>query len=98
MSKEKETRKYRQYGSDIKEKACELINSGGSSIKAVSRDYDIPSSTIREWLRSAEPEPNVGVSSELRKENLRLKRELNRLTTENDILKKAATYFAKSLS
>lgn len=44
------TRKYTNYDDDFKRILVELVN-GGKGINEVSREYGVPSSNIRRWIK-----------------------------------------------
>jgi transposase len=65
----------------------------------VAADLDLTETALREWVRradiDAEKGPPGALTTEEREELARLRRENKRLTMERDILKAAATFFAK---
>lgn len=87
-----------RYTTEFKELAVNRIT-GGASIAVVARELGIGEQTLRNWVKAAAQGKLKGAGnkvvtpeqmelSRLRAENVRLKR-------ENDIIKKAAAYFAK---
>jgi transposase-like protein len=60
---------------------------------------DLTETALREWVKRADIDAGKGPPDALttaeREEMARLRRELKRVTMERDILKAAATYFAK---
>lgn len=51
--------------------------------------------TLYTWIKRYDPQqPNLAESNDLSVELAKLKKELQRVTEERDILKKAAVYFA----
>lgn len=89
------TRKYTNYDDDFKRMLVELVN-GGKGINEVSREYGVPSSSIRGWIKrfSKISIPNKEESIEYA-EFLKMKKELASIKEENEILKKALSIFAK---
>ncbi len=70
----------------------------GRSPGSLAREFDPSEQTIRNWVKQAdldEGRRSDGLTTEARKEMLRLKRENKRLRMERDILKRAAAWFAK---
>jgi transposase len=65
----------------------------------VAIDLDLTETALREWVRRAEVDAGKGPPGALttteREELSRLRREVKRLQMERDILKAAATFFAK---
>ena len=90
----------KQYDSAYKIEVCQAIESGTSSVAGMSRETGIPENTIRMWMRRYREHKDqsfVGSGRVLpeNEELVRLKREVRDLREENEILKKAAAYFAK---
>jgi transposase len=93
----------RQYTIEFKVEALRLAESAGPAEAA--RRLGIPESSLANWIRLARngkfPEAGTGAtamkqpSSELEAEVTRLRRENASLKLDNEILKKAAVYFAK---
>ena len=91
-------RKRRFYTAEFKADAAKLVQ-GGRSIPDVARELDLTDSSLREWVRRAEIDAGKGPPGALttveREELAKLRREVKRLQMERDILKAAATFFAK---
>ena len=92
----------RRYTSEFKIEAVRLAESVGCS--AASRRLGIPESSLFNWIkleRAGKLGLSTGVSAtprsakELEAEGDRLRRELASAKTDNEILKKAAAYFAR---
>ena len=67
----------------------------GKSECQVAREVGIPQSTLNRWMRQAAAAP-AGPKSFLAAEELKLlRRELDQVRMERDILKKAVAFFAK---
>ena len=90
----------RTYSKDFKVKACELVLKDGIKHTVVAERLGINKVMLYRWISEYESlgdEAFVGkghqrsADAELRK----LKKENERLRMENEILKKAAAYFAK---
>ena len=90
----------KQYDPAYKMEICQAVEAGASSIAGMSRETGIPENTIHMWMkryREHREKSFVG-SGHILHENeelVRLKRENRDLREENEILKKAAAYFAK---
>ena len=93
-------KKRKNYSREFKMEALGLITKKGYSIAEASRNLGIDYSVLRRWKNQlAEDSQNAfpgkgrlkAPDEELRK----LKRELERVTEERDILKKALAYFAE---
>ncbi len=72
----------------------------GATVTHIARDLGIQTSALRRWVTQKRGgmlvlRPNRPLRSEAATEVERLQRELRRVTTERDILKKVLGYFAK---
>ena len=94
-------RKRRRFTPEFKAEAVGLIRVGDRSIQQIATDLDLTESSLRNWAHEAElaggkvhavPEALSGVE---KAELSELRREVKKLRQERDILKAAATYFAK---
>lgn len=69
------------------------------SITQVAKDLDLTETAVREWVKRAQVDAGRGAPGELttveREELARLRRENKQLRLEREILKQAATFFAK---
>src|SRR4051812_303313 len=92
-------RKRRSFNKDFKTEAVRLCKVGDRSVGQVARDLDLTETALRAWVKQAEVDAGKGPPEALttveRDELARLRRENKRLTMERDILKAAATFFAK---
>ncbi len=87
----------RAYPPEFRRKIVELVRSG-RSVAAVSREFDVSRQTIMNWLK--QDDADLGrrddvLSSDERKELAQLRRENKRLKLEQEILSKAAAWFAR---
>ncbi len=87
------------YTQEFKETAIKLALVGNKSIAEVARELGVPQwklySWVDVWKKKNGKELPVNGSSE--DELRRMQRELKELRLENEILKKATAYFAKTL-
>jgi len=76
--------------------AC-LVLDQHRSIADVSREFDLIEQTVGNWVRAEKIErgQREGLSREEREENARLRRELKRVSTERDLLKRAMAFWVK---
>ncbi len=95
----KQRRKRRAFTPEFKAEAVRLCRVGDRTITQVAADLDLTETALREWVKRADIDAGKGPPDALttaeREEMARLRRELKRVTMERDILKAAATYFAK---
>jgi len=99
MSKAEAKRVRRVHTREFKAETVQLVRAGGRSLVQVARDLGLADSLLRVWVRQAEVDAGRGPSGALttaEKEELsHLRREVKVLRMEREILKRAATFFAK---
>jgi transposase len=94
-----ERRKRRPFTKAYKAEVVELIRKSGKSINVVAKELDLTETAVRAWVRQAEIDAGRGpagaLTTEEREELSRLRREVQTLRMEKEILKKATAFFAK---
>ena len=90
----------RRHGREFKLEAIRLVRERGVSVAQAARDLDIHPNLLRSWIKAYEGDPREAFPGQGRMkpeqaEIERLRREVQKLKAERDILKKAAAYFAK---
>jgi len=91
----------KNYDPAYKLEVCKTVDSGASTVSEMSREIGVSENTLYVWMkryRANRDKPFVG-SGYIRPENeeiVRLRKECRDLREENEILKKAAAYFAKN--
>jgi transposase-like protein len=99
MVKKQQRRKRRVFTPEFRAEAVRLCKVGDRTIAQVSKDLDLTENSLREWVKRADIDAGKGPPDALttaeRDELTRLRRENKRLSQERDILKAAATFFAK---
>ena len=93
--------KRKKYDKAFKEQVVQRIISGGASISQMAEEVGVHYTTIRDWVRFYKRDgdnafPGSGNLKPEDEELRRLRRELADVKEENEILKKAAAYFAKN--
>lgn len=89
----------RAFTEEAKREAVALLDRGDISFEQLADDLGISQRALRSWHREfAAEEQNTPMTPEERRAMARLRRQLERVTMERDILKKAATFFAKRRS
>lgn len=88
----------RSFTPEFKQDAVDLCRRTGKSECQVARELGIPQPTFNRWMRQAAVAP-LGSNSFLATEELKVvRRELEQVRMERDILKKAVAFFAKESS
>ena len=82
------------YSKEFQRNAVYLAQTKGRTVASVATELNVPAWKLRSWIK--ESKEKLERSTDL-DELVRLQRENNRLKEENEILKKAAAYFAKAL-
>ena len=92
-------RKRRTFDAEFKTEAVRLCKVGDRSIGKVAEDLDLTETALRAWVKRADIDAGAGPPGALttveREELTQLRRDVKRLKMERDILKAAATFFAK---
>ena len=86
--------KGKRYTEEFKREAVKQVTERGYSIAEVAERLGVCTKTHYQWRSDLHGSPREVKSSDAQAEIARLKAELNRVTEERDILKKAAKYFA----
>src|SRR2546428_14094998 len=86
-----------RYPAEFRERAVELARLREKPIKQLAADLGIPDQTLHNWLKQADIDGGrrEGLTTEERAELVRLRRANRVLEMENEILKRAAAYFAR---
>lgn len=92
----------RTFTREFKLEAVRMVKERGLAKAQVARDIGVHANVLKNWLdqHEADPQGAFGGTSAKTLEIAQieqLKRELNRVTAERDILKKAVAYFAKDV-
>jgi transposase len=87
----------RPHPPEFRRRAVELARMREKPVAEIAADLGISDSCLRNWMRQAdldEGRRSEGLSSAERDELVKLRRELRVAKLENEILKRAAAYFA----
>jgi transposase-like protein len=99
MSKTNQKQKRRVHTAEFKTDTVKLVREGGRSVAQVCQELGLADSLLRTWLKQAAADRGEGPPGALttpEKEELsHLRREVKVLRMEREILKRAATFFAK---
>jgi transposase-like protein len=86
---------------EFRRRAVELARTGDKPVGALAKDLGISESCLRNWMAQADADDGAGggrsdrLTSAEKKELAELRRRNRQLEMENEILKRAAAYFAK---
>ena len=94
--------KRKTYTPEFKREAVRLMEESGRPVAEIGRELGVRPNQLYRWKESIEKHaggafPGTGRQVAKDDEIARLKRELEAVKEERDILKKAAAYFAKEL-
>ena len=99
MSSSETKRVRRVHTREFKAETVALVRAGGRTAAQVARDLGLAGSLVHSWVRQATVDEGKGPPGALttaEKEELsHLRREVKVLRMEREILKRAATFFAK---
>ena len=86
-----------RYPAEFKAEAVKQVTERGHGVVDVAKRLGMSDKSLYLWVRLAQEQRggSGGETAQLRAEVSRLKADLKRVNEERDILKKAATYFAK---
>ncbi len=82
---------------EFKRDVVTVARRGDLTIAEVAADFDISVESVRRWMRQADIDDGVrdGLTSAEQSEVVQLRRDKRRLEMENEVLRRAAAYFAK---
>jgi len=99
MSKQQKKRKRRTHSREFKADTVQLVRTGGKGASQVARDLGLADSVVHAWVRQSEVDAGRGPAGALttaeKAELSQLRKEVKVLRMEREILKRAATFFAK---
>jgi len=85
------------YPPEFRRRMVELVRAGRTP-EALSREFEPTAQSIHNWVKQADRDEgrrSDGLTTEERKELVRLRRENRQLRMEREILSKAAAWFAR---
>lgn len=89
----------REYSDEFKAEAVRLAQRSGVPMSQTAKELGLNAELVRRWVKSfgVRADGSRGMSPGEHSENVRLRRELRRVTEERDILKKAMGIFTREL-
>ena len=95
-------KKRKDFSPEFKREAVRLLDAGEKPAADLARELGVRRNQLYKWKaeltkHGADAFPGMGPRSAAKDEVVRLRKELERVKEERDILKKAAAYFAKEL-
>jgi transposase len=88
-----------RYPKEFRRDAAALVIDQHRTIADVARELGVVEQTLGNWVRQERIDrgEREGTTTEMREENARLRREVKRLTTERDLLKRSVAFWVKEL-
>jgi transposase len=88
------TRRRGRYPKEFRRDAASLVIDQSRSIADVARELDVVEHTLGNWVRQERIDrgEREGTTTEMREENAQLRKEVKRLTTERDLLKRRVAF------
>ncbi len=87
----------KKFPPEFKRDVVRVARRGDLTRAEVAADFDISIESVTRWMRQADIDDGVknGLTTAEQAETVRLRREVRRLEMENEILRRAAAYFAR---
>jgi transposase len=87
----------RKYPEEFKRDVVAVARRGELSVVEIAADFGLSTKTIYRWMHQADVDDGVkdGLTTSEQNEIVQLRRDKRRLEMENEILRRAAAYFAR---
>lgn len=88
-----------RYPKQFRKDAAALVIDQKRTVAEVARELGVVEQTLGNWVRQERIDRGLaeGTTTEVREENVRLRREVKRLTMERDLLKRSVAFWVKEL-
>jgi transposase len=87
----------KKFPAEFKRDVVAVARRGDLTVAEVAADFDVAPESVRRWMRQVDIDDGVkdGLTTTEQQEVVRLRRANRRLEMENEILRRAAAYFAR---
>ena len=88
-----------RFTEEFKDEAVKQVIERGYTVPDVAKRLGVSAQSLYKWIKACAPDEKDRFEAEIRevrRENLKLKAELQRVKEDREILKKAAAYFARN--
>ena len=87
----------KKFPPEFKRDVVTVARRGDLTLAEVAADFDVSIESVRRWMRQADVDDGVkdGLTTAEQSELVQLRRRTRQLEMENEILRRAAAYFAK---
>jgi len=96
-NKPEPARRRGRYPRELRRDVATLVIDQGRSAAEVAREMNLVEQTVASWVRQERVDrgEREGLSTEEREELVKLRREVKRLSTERELLKRAVAFWVK---
>jgi len=97
VTEEKSQRRRGRYPKQFRKDAAALVIDQKRTVADVARELGVVDQTLGNWVRQERVDrgEREGTTTEMREENVKLRREVKRLTMERDLLKRSVAFWVK---
>ncbi len=90
----------KRYPKEFRDDVVRVARQGGTDYKQLARDFGVSEASIYNWVKQADIDDGIrpGLTEEEADELREVKQRNRVLEQENEILRRAAAYFAKDIS
>ena len=87
----------KRFPKEFKNDVVRVARSGKLTHEEIAHDFNISTSSVKRWVLQADIDEGLrgGLTTTEQEEVVQLRRDVRRLSMENEILRRAAAYFAK---
>jgi len=87
----------KKFPPEFKRDVVTVARRGDLTVAEVAADFDVSVESVRRWMQQADIDDGIkdGLTSAEQAEIVQLRRDKRRLEMENEILRRAAAYFAR---